>query len=126
MRWGMLGICQLVNKQNNTRLMEVLCMNNTEFQQKLEKMYADNPMIAGSSRKTFNTLVFLLRQDDVDYNISIPPYKEDMGWLCIPSVKETFIPVKTLAMHVKEVRVDELENDDFEYNGVCLTVYLEE
>ena len=103
-------------------------MTNAEFQQKLEAMYAEHTMIGKSARKTFNELVWILRQDDVDYNISIPPYKEDMGWLCICSVKECFIPVKTLAMHVKEVVLDETDygDDDFEYDGICLTVYLEE
>jgi hypothetical protein len=46
--------------------------------------------------------------------------------MCIPSVKACFIPVKDLAMHVKEVEVDECEDDDFEYDGICLTVWLEE
>ena len=102
-------------------------MTNAEFQKKLETMYAEHPMVCGNStKKTFNTLVWLLRQDDVDYNISIPPYKEGMGWLCIPSVKECFIPVKDLAMHVKEVELDERMNDDFECKEVCLTVRLEE
>ena len=98
-------------------------MTNAEFQKKLEVMYEEHPTICGGAKKTFNALVWLLKQDDVDYNISIPPYEKDMGWMCIPSVKECFIPVKTLAMHVKEVEVDE---DDYGYDGICLTVYLEE
>lgn len=103
-------------------------MTNAEFQVKLEEMYAKHSLIAGGPKKTFNTLTWLLRQDNVDYNISIPPYKEGMGWLCIPSVKECFIPVKELAMHVKKVEVeeDEYEDDDFKYDGICLTVYLED
>ena len=101
-------------------------MTNAEFQVKLEAMYAAHPVVAGGPKKTFNTLVWLLRQDDVDYNISIPPYKDDMGWLCIPSVRECFIPVKDLAMHVKGVELDEQMNDEFECDEVCLTVYLED
>ena len=100
-------------------------MKNAEFQQKLETMYAEHPFIS-KGRKTFNELCWILRQDDADYNISIPPYKEDMGWICIPSVKECFIPVKELAMHVNKVEVDEFADDDFEYEGICLTVWLEE
>lgn len=99
-------------------------MTNAEFQKKLEVMYAEHPIVGKSQRKTFNELVWILRQDDVDYNISIPPYEEDIGWLCIPSVKECFIPVKTLAMHVKEIELDEELVDD-DYDGICLTVYLE-
>ena len=101
-------------------------MTNAEFQMKLEEMYAKHHLITSGPKKTFNTLTWLLRQDDVDYNISIPPYKEGKGWMCIPSVKECFIPVKELAMHVKKVEVDECEDDDFEYDGICLTVWLED
>ena len=100
-------------------------MTNTEFQHYLNGLYEHHSIIAKSRKKTFNELVYVLRQDNVEYNISIPPYKEDMGWLCIPSVKECFIPVSTLAMHVKEV-VCEQWDDDFEYDGICLTVWLEE
>lgn len=101
-------------------------MTNAEFKEKLAKMREKNSLIAGGARMTFNTLVWLLRQDDIDYNISIPPYEEGRGWMCIPSVKVCFIPVKDLAMHVKEVEVDECEDDDFEYDGICLTVHLED
>lgn len=103
-------------------------MNNTEFQTKLKNMYADFPHIAKSKQKTFNELVWILRQDSIDYNISIPPYEDDMGWMCITSVKECFIPVKTLAKHVKKIEVEEIEDDDddFKYDGICLTVWLED
>ena len=101
-------------------------MTKEEFQKKLEAMYKEHSFIITKPKKTFNELVWVLRQDNVDYNISIPPYKEDMVWICIPSVKECFIPVKELAMHVKEVELDECEDDDFEYDGICLTVWLED
>lgn len=101
-------------------------MTNAEFKEKLAKMREEHSLIAGGARMTYNTLVWLLRKDDIDYNISIPPYEEEGGWMCIPSVKECFIPVKYLAMHVKEIEVDECEDDDFEYDGICLTVWLEE
>jgi hypothetical protein len=103
-------------------------MTNAEFQVKLEEMYETHKLIAGNSKKTFNTLVWLLRQDSVDYNISIPPYEDGKGWMCIPSVKEFFIPAKELAMHVKKVEVDEegFSDDDFKYDGICLTVWLED
>ena len=96
-------------------------MTKEEFHKKLEAMYKEHPFITTKPKKTFNELVWVLRQDNVDYNISIPPYKEDMGWMCIPSVKECFIPVNQLAMHVNVVELDEGE----EYDGICLTVYLE-
>ena len=98
-------------------------MTNAEFQSKLEAMYSVHPIIAKKANKTFNELVWILRQDDVDYNISIPPYEDDMGWMCIPSIKECFIPVKTLAKHVSKVELDE---DEFECEEICLTVWLED
>ena len=102
-------------------------MTNAEFQKKLEGMYAEHPFIDRHKTKTFNELVWILRQDSVDYNINIHPYNDDMGWMCIPSVKECFIPVRDLAMHVSKVEFDEYFNDeDFGYDGICLTVWLEE
>lgn len=101
-------------------------MTNAEFQNKLERMFEQHFIILRGQKTTFNELTWILRQDNVDYNINIPPYKEDMGWLCIPSVKECFIPVSALAMHVSKVEVDEMDDDDFEWDGVCLTVWLEE
>lgn len=101
-------------------------MTNTEFQHKLAELYESHLVTKTNTRKTFNELVWVLRQDNVDYNISIPPYMENMGWLCISSVKECFIPVKTLAKYVKEVVLDECKDDDFEYDGNCITVYLED
>lgn len=98
-------------------------MTNAEFKSKLEAMYSVHPIITKKANKTFNELVWILRQDDVDYNISIPPYEDDMGWMCIPSVKECFIPVKTLAKHVSKVELDE---DEFECEEICLTVWLED
>ena len=97
-------------------------MTNVEFQKRFEVLCEKHPFIGKRIRKTFNELVWLLRRDDVDYNICIPPYKADMGWLCICSVKECFIPVNELAMHVKEIILEE----DFECNEICLTVCLEE
>lgn len=101
-------------------------MTNAEFQKKLAAMYAGHPILTKGPKQTFNVLTYILRKDDVDYNISIPPYKEGMGWLCIPSVKDFFIPVRELAMHVKEVKLDECDNDAFGFDGICLTVWLED
>jgi hypothetical protein len=98
-------------------------MTNIEFQKKLDEMYQSHVITRNKKKKTFNELVWVLRQDNVDYNISIPPYYDGMGWLCISSVKECFIPVSYLAKHVSRV---ELEEDDFECDEICLTVHLED
>lgn len=99
-----------------------ISMNNEEFQARLAELYKENPMIARSKSKTVNELVYVLRQDkEFDYNISMT---EDGAWTCIPSVKECFIPVRTLAKHVKDVYVD--AEDGYECEEICLTVVLED
>ena len=95
-------------------------MKNNEFQAKLQVMYKEHPMIARSKRKTVNELFYMLRMDkENDYNISLI---EDGVWTCVPSVKECFIPVKTLAKHVKNVECDE---EDYGCKEICLTVVVE-
>ena len=99
-------------------------MNNAEFQQRLEEMCKKFSFITNKPNKTVNELLYVLRMDEEnDYNISL--FSKALNqWTCIPSVKECFVPVKTLAKHVKEVRVD--EDDDFQCKEICLTVIVEE
>jgi hypothetical protein len=102
-------------------------MNNAEFQKRLAELFEHHHRLK-NRKPTLNELVYVLRMDDIDYNISIPPYKEDMAWTCIPSVKKAFIPVETLALHVVEVEFDEegtKENSDI-FDGWCLDVTVEE
>ena len=97
-------------------------MTNVEFQAKLQQMYAENPMIARSKRKTVNEILYLLRMDkENDYCVSVV---EDGVWSCIPSVKETFIPVKSLARHVKSIVCDD-EEENPGCPEVCLTIVTE-
>ena len=96
-------------------------MTNNEFQIKLQELYAEHPMIAKSKKKTVNELFYVLRMDkENDYNISVD---EGDHWSCISSVKECFIPVKTLAKHVKSVELDE---DDYGCDEICITIVVEE
>lgn len=96
-------------------------MTKEEFQARLDALYKENPMIARSKKKTVNEVIYVLRQDkEFDYCISM---QEDAAWTCIPSVKECFIPVRTLARHVKEVVFDE---QDDECKEVCLTFVVED
>jgi len=96
-------------------------MTNIEFQERLAELYKENPMIAASKCKTVNELFYVLRQDkENDYNISMV---EDGVWTCVPSVKECFIPVRTLAKHVKEIKCDE---DDYGCEEICLTLVLKD
>ena len=84
-------------------------MTNAEFQAKLEAMYAKHPMIARSNPKSLNELMYVLRvEGDRDYAIS------DNEGGCIPSVRETFVPSRTLARKVVSVEYEEYED---EYEG---------
>ena len=97
-------------------------MTNVEFQERLQKMYADNPMIARSKKKTVNEIFYLLRMDkENDYNVSMV---EDKVWTCVPSVKECFVPVKTLALHVKSIVCDD-EEENLGCPEICLTIVTE-
>lgn len=97
-------------------------MTNAEFQNKLRCMYEENPMIARSKKKTINEIFYLLRMDkDNDYCISIV---EDGVWSCVPSVKECFVGVKTLAKHVKSIVCDD-EEDNPGCEEICLTIVAE-
>ena len=92
-------------------------MTNAEFQIKLQEMYKEHPMIAASKKKTVNELFYVLRMDkENDYNINLI---EDGIWGCVPSVKECFISVRTLARHVKSVVCEE---EDYGCKEICLTV----
>ena len=97
-------------------------MTSAEFQARLQQMYAENPIIAKSKKKTVNEICYMLRMDkENDYNISMD---EGGAWSCIPSVKECFIPVKTLARHVKSIVCDDAE-DNPGCPEVCLTIVTE-
>lgn len=83
-------------------------MTNIEFQSKLEAMYAKHPMIARSSPKSLNELMYVLRMEgDRDYSIS------DNEGGCIPSVRETFVPTKWLAKKVVSIEWEEFEDEDY-------------
>lgn len=92
-------------------------MTNKEFQTKLKKMYADFPMIAKRKQKTLNELVYVLRMAGEDYQINTYNENEPGSCTCIPDVKETFIPVKSLAQKVVSVEFDE---ETYEEMGIQL------
>ena len=97
-------------------------MNNKEFQTKLQKMYDENLGSTKRDKRTLNELCYVLRMDkENDYNISLV---ENGVWgVCIPSVRDFFIPVKDLAKKVVEVVLDD---EDYGFDGICLTVHVEE
>ena len=98
-------------------------MTNAEFQAKLDAMYAKHPMIARSNPKSLNELMYVLRMEgDRDYSIS------DNEGGCIPSVRETFVPTRTLAKKVVAIEYEEFEDeyDGETYSGSYIYVELAE
>lgn len=84
-------------------------MTNVEFQKKLTEMFAKHPMIARSNPKSLNELMYVLRMEgDRDYSISTN------DGMCIPSVRETFVPSRDLAKKVVSIEYEEYED---EYEG---------
>ena len=95
-------------------------MTKIDFENRLSALFDEHPMIRASRVKTFNELSYVLRMDksDVDYNIATC---ENGDWGFIVSVKECFIPTRTLAKHVKSIEFDEFVENE---NLICLTVHL--
>lgn len=82
-------------------------MTNAEFLTKLNAMFAEYPILAIDKVKTFNELVYVLRMQDEDYQINTEDANKKDGFDIIPSVKETFIPVRCLKQKVVSVTFDE-------------------
>ena len=90
-------------------------MTNAEFMAKLDAMYAKHPMIARSNPKSLNELMYVLRMEgDRDYSIS------DNEGGCIPSVRETFVPTRTLAKKVVSIEWEEFEDEEFGSYGAII------
>ena len=83
-------------------------MTNKEFNKYLEDKIAQHPLMRRKPN-TLNELIWVLRQEPVDYNLSWS--NPDGSWTCVPSAKECFIPVRDLAKHVLKIEYDP---DDFE------------
>lgn len=87
-------------------------MTNVEFQAKLEAMFAKHPIIEKSNPKSLNELVYVLRvEGDVDYQVIT-----NTG-MCIPSVRDAFVPVTWLAKKVVSI-----EYEDEEYDGIKIPI----
>lgn len=84
-------------------------MTNAEFQIKLEAMFEKHPMLKRSNPKSLNELAYVLRMEgDVDYQIITN------DGMCIPSVRETFIPSEILAKKVVSIEYEDYMD---EYEG---------
>lgn len=90
-------------------------MTNAEFMAKLDAMYAKHPMIARSNPKSLNELMYVLRMEgDRDYSISTN------DGMCIPSVRETFVPSRDLAKKVVSIEWDEFEDEEYGTIGAII------
>lgn len=87
-------------------------MTNVEFQEKLNKLYAEFPIIARSKKKTINELIFILRQDnDVeDYCLNIDSESEGFSF---GMLKECFFPVRHLALKIDSLEYEEDEESPY-------------
>ena len=89
-------------------------------------LFDQHPLIARHTPHTLNELVYVLRRDDVDYDISFRnPQKKGKAagaWTCIPSVRECFIPVKDLAYHIQSIQYDEEDYEGVMYHHLELEV----
>ena len=97
-------------------------MTNAEFLSKLNNMFAEYPMIARSKAKTLNELVYVLRMQDEDYQLNTVDTGKAGEFGCIPSVKETFIPVRCLKQKVLSVEFDQETYDEMGINLLLVNV----
>ena len=92
-------------------------MTKNELFNKLNGIIKKHPMIARSKVLSVNELVYMLRFEDEEYNISL--IEKDGNWSCIPSARETFISSKTLALKIASIDFDvESCNEEM----ICMTV----
>ena len=80
-------------------------MTNNEFNKWLDEEFKKHPMLAKSNPKTINELIYVLRMSEYDFCINTND--GNGSFVCIPSVKEAFVPVRMLAQKVKSMEYDE-------------------
>ena len=98
-----------ISKDKEIRAMII----NAEFQNKLNALMDQNPMIKRSKKKTLNEVLWVLRQDkEQDYCLNFEVVKKNgkKEFSCAPSLHKTFINVKTLAKHVVSIECEDYED----------------
>ena len=88
-------------------------MTNKEFQKQLEEMYGKYSLIKNRKQKTLNELVYVLRMSGENWQLNTQRDDIPNGFVCIPGVQDTFIPVKDLAQKVVSVEFDEETWEEF-------------
>lgn len=84
-------------------------MTNHEFMTWLENEYAKHFLIAKSKIKSVNELLYTIRMSDKDFCINL--IVENGIFICIPSAKESFVPVSYLEKKIKSIEYDTEEPD---------------
>ena len=79
-------------------------MTNHEFMTWLENEYAKYFTINKSKVKTVNELIYALRMSNKDFCLNL--VGGNGGCVCIPSAKETFVPVRYLERKIKTIEYD--------------------
>ena len=93
-------------------------MTKNELFGKLNGIIKKHPMIARSKVLSVNELVYMLRFEDEEFNISIIDKNKNWSW--IPSARETFISTKTLALKIASIDFDV---EGCNENMICMTVH---
>lgn len=81
-------------------------MTKNKFNKLLAKAFDKHPMIKMSKVKSLNELIYVLRME-FEEDFCINTIEADGVFGFIPSVKETFIPTRTLALKIKSMEYDE-------------------
>ena len=81
-------------------------MTKIQFNKLLSNAYDKHPMLKASKVKSLNELIYVLRMEFED-DFCINTAQADGAFGCIPSIRETFIPTRTLALKIKSIEYDE-------------------
>lgn len=82
---------------------------NKMFLDWLENEYAKHFTIEKSKVKSINELVYTLRMSEKDFCLNV--IGKDIGCVCIPSAKESFIPTRYLEKKIVSIEYDTEEPD---------------
>lgn len=93
-------------------------MNFEQFKVWLDEEFAKHPLLAKSNPHSMNELCYVLRLSGKNFAVC---WNTDNGFDCIPSVAEAFIPSRDLALKVKLVDYDTVDDESDTIEG-CLRV----
>lgn len=92
-------------------------MTNSEFMTWIENEYAKHFIIKGDKVKSINELVYAIRMSEKDFCLNV--IGTEVGCVCIPSAKESFIPTRYLEKKIVSIEYD---TEEPEYPIVVIKV----